>query len=119
MNSMVTDLFFQVNYLGSKGRAITEDSCGDFELRLRDGIAGWDFEWSQVWRPKPTTPQTYGKIFAQSIAQFIEAVKGTTDSYADGMDGLRHMEIDAAITESMNTGQPVKVEHYQPAAVAA
>jgi predicted dehydrogenase len=113
VNSMETDLFFQVNYLGSKGRAIVQDICGDLELRIRDGVAGWDFEWSQNWKPKPTSPQTYTGLFAQSIAQFVRAVRGETNQYASGLDGLRHMEIDAAMTESAKTGVPVRVQRYE------
>ncbi len=115
VNSMVTDLFFQVNYLGTKGRAIVEDICGNLELRMREGITGWDFEWSQIWNPRPTSPQTYSRIFAESIANFIGAVKGEVATYATGLDGLRHMEIDGAMTESMNTGKPVKVDRYESA----
>ncbi len=114
INSMVTDLFFHVNYLGSKGRAVTEDICGAFTMRLRDEGA-WTSEWKQVWEPAPTTSQTYSRMFGESLAQFVQAVKGEVGTYADGLDGLRHMEIDAAMTESMdNGGKPVKVERYLP-----
>ncbi|MGE3797044.1 MAG: Gfo/Idh/MocA family oxidoreductase, partial [Thermomicrobiales bacterium] len=113
INSMVTELYFDVNYLGSRGRAITRDITGSLEVRARDEGA-WLAEWKRVWEPSPVSQQTYGAIFRQSIANFAAAVRGESVEFADGMDGLRHMEIDAAITESMNQGgDPVTVAHYQ------
>jgi predicted dehydrogenase len=117
VNSMVTDLFFQVQYLGSEARAVASNICGTYEVRSRDGKAGWDIEWSRVWKPKSTSAQTYSTLFAQSIAQFIESVKGNGEPAATGLDGLRHMEIDAAITESFETGRRVTIEPYQPLGV--
>lgn len=113
VNSMITDLFFQVQYLGSEGRAICSNICGTYEAWIRGGKAGWDIDTSQVWRPKSTTSQTYSGLFAASIAQFIEAVKGNGEPAATGLDGLRHMEVDAAITESFETGRRITVEHRQ------
>ncbi|MCC6945956.1 MAG: Gfo/Idh/MocA family oxidoreductase [Thermomicrobiales bacterium] len=116
INSMVTDLYFDVNYLGSKGRAIARDITGGLEIRKRDEGA-WLTEWKEVWEPSPVSPQTYGGIFRQSIANFAAVVRGESNDYATGLDGLRHMEIDAAITESMNQGgKPVTIERYQPSA---
>jgi predicted dehydrogenase len=116
VNSMVTDLFFEVQYLGSEGRAVANNICGAFEVRPRDGKAGWDIEWTRVWKPKSTSSQTYSGLFAQSIARFIDSVKGNGEPAATGLDGLRQMEIDAAMTESFETGRRIKIDHYQPRA---
>lgn len=61
-----------------------------------------------------TSNSTYLTIFQEHIDDFINSIKKGRSFDADGWAGLRHMEIDGAIGESIITGKPVKVERYMP-----
>lgn len=61
-----------------------------------------------------TSNSTYLTIFQEHIDDFINSIKEGRSFDADGWAGLRHMEIDGAIGESIITGKPVKVERYMP-----
>ncbi|MBI3944488.1 MAG: Gfo/Idh/MocA family oxidoreductase [Armatimonadetes bacterium] len=56
----------------------------------------------------------YPALFTHHIAEFVDSIKEHRPFDADGWAGLRHMEIDAAISESILTGRPVKVDRYMP-----
>jgi len=106
MNTPETDLYFRVQYFGARERAVCNNICGSFERLSRDG------ERVQRWHPSTTSDQTYPRIFAQSVEGFITSVLEDGTPPATGLDGLRQAEIDAAITESMQTGRRVRVERY-------
>ena len=57
---------------------------------------------------------TYGSQFEDHIAEFVASIKEGTAFVADGWAGLRHMEIDAAITKSIRTGKSISIQRYMP-----
>jgi predicted dehydrogenase len=57
---------------------------------------------------------TYASLFTEHIAAFVDAIRTGEPFAADAWAGLRHLEIDAAISESIATGRPARVERYLP-----
>ena len=57
---------------------------------------------------------TYATQFEDHIAEFVASIKERRPFVADGWAGLRHMEIDAAITESIRTGKSIPIRRYMP-----
>ena len=57
---------------------------------------------------------TYASQFEDLIAEFVASIKEGRPFVADAWAGLRHMEIDAAITESIRTGKSVPIRRYMP-----
>jgi hypothetical protein len=53
-------------------------------------------------------------FLANQVADFVASIREDRQYVADGWAGLRHMEIDASITESMRTGKPVTVPRHGP-----
>ena len=102
-------LQFQIKWMGDGG-----DACAD-------NISG-----TTSWRPKGSIEVTtwddglglqggtYYALFEGLIEEFVACIKEKRPFVADGWAGLRHMEIDGAITESIRTGAPVKVDRYMP-----
>jgi predicted dehydrogenase len=102
-------LQFQIKWMGDGGDA------------WADNIAG-----TTSWRPKGKTEVTtwddglglqagtYYVLFEGLIEEFVACIKEKRPFVADGWAGLRHMEIDGAITESIRTGKPVRIERYRP-----
>jgi predicted dehydrogenase len=100
------DVFFTLQYVGTKQRGVVRDICGDFTHWSRDGSTG------QIWKPTRLGDQTYTRLFALSIERFIDSVRGNGEPAADALDGLRSAEVEAAITQSIDSGKRVTVERH-------
>jgi predicted dehydrogenase len=100
---------FQIKWVGEQGE-VTIDNI--------NGSAKWHLHTSKdatVWSQETDLRRgTYGSLFEDLIADYVDAIKQERTFEADGWAGLRHMEIDAAITESIRTGRAVQVERYRP-----
>lgn len=106
MRTPHADIFFRVQYVGTKARAIMQDIGGEVEIRAHDG------QHIQRWKRSPLSAETYDSMFAFSIAHFIANVQANQPHAPNVLDGLRQAEIDAAITDSIERGQQVPVTHY-------
>ena len=100
---------FQVKWIGELGEITIDDI---------NGSATWHLHKSQdatVWsQDRDLRRGTYGSLFEELIEDFVGSIKEQRSFEADGWAGLRQVEIDAAITESIRTGQAVRVERYRP-----
>ncbi len=99
---------FQIKWIGELGE-VTIDNI--------NGSATWHLHQSQdatVWSQETDLQRgTYGTLFEDLIEDYVGSITEKRPFEADGWAGLRHIEIDAAITESIHTGKPEKVERYR------
>ena len=102
-------LQFQIKWIGELGEATIDNIAGDASWHLHDSLDVT--HWSDAPRQDGGT---YASLFQDLIADFVACVKERRPFIADGWAGLRHMEIDAAITESIRTGKPSPVRRYMP-----
>lgn len=100
---------FQIKWIGELGE-VTIDNI--------NGTATWHLHASPeatVWSQDTDLRRgTYGSLFEDLIADYVDAIRQNRPFEADGWAGLRHMEIDAAITESIRTGKAIPMERYRP-----
>ena len=100
---------FQIKWIGELGEITIDDINGSatwHHHKSQDAIA-----WSQ---DRDLRRGTYGSLFEELIEDFVGSIEEQRAFEADGWAGLRHMEIEAAITEAIHTGKAVKVERYRP-----
>ena len=100
---------FQIKWIGESGEATADNINGTATWHLHKSLDATT--WSQE---TDLRRGTYGTLFEDLIAEFVACIRERRPFAADGWAGLRHMEIDAAITESIRTGRPVRVERYRP-----
>lgn len=102
-------LQLQLKWIGECGELTVDNIAGTAWWRKRDSLE--KLSWSEE---TALERSSYYSIFDQLIADFVDSLDTKTPFDADGWAGLRHIEIDAAITESLLTGRPVKVERFMP-----
>jgi 1,5-anhydro-D-fructose reductase (1,5-anhydro-D-mannitol-forming) len=95
---------------GSKGRVVAENvvdvaTGGTLYLTLPVGRTGWRTE---------STSLELTDHYRREIEVFGRAVEEGAPFHADGIDGLRSVEVAAAIIESQRTGQRVAVKQSEP-----
>lgn len=103
-------LQFQVKWMVDEGEAWADNIAGVTSLRCPNNsieVTTWDDGLG-------LRGGTYPGLFEGLIAAFVSCIKERRPFVADGWAGLRHMEIDGAITESIRTGKPVRIERYMP-----
>ncbi|MBI3946443.1 MAG: Gfo/Idh/MocA family oxidoreductase [Armatimonadetes bacterium] len=103
MTSAPMALQYQIKWIGQQGELQVDDITGVARGRLKSGEE----------RALPEG-SAWGAMLSQHIADFVASIKERRRFVADGWAGLRQMELDAAISESIMTGRPVKVERYKP-----
>ena len=101
-------LQFQVKWIGTLGEATIDNIAGTATWHRHDSLDVT--HWQETSHVKPAT---YYRLFEDLIADFVASIREQRPFVADGWAGLRHIEIDAAITNSIRTRRPVKVERYQ------
>ena len=102
-------LQFQIKWVGESGEATVDNIAGTACWRIGNAVE--ETRWDETLRLQRGS---YFSLFEDLIAEFVACIKEGRAFVADGWAGLRHMEIDAAITESIRTGKPVPVERYMP-----
>ena len=114
-------LQFQLKCVGTRGELLVNDIAGTAAWRPHPGQDYGPPEGWQSFSPAgPSNMSTAQPVFlAAQIADFIASIRENRRYVADGWAGLRHMEIDASITESIRTGKPVAVMKNGPADAAA
>ncbi|MBI3946444.1 MAG: Gfo/Idh/MocA family oxidoreductase [Armatimonadetes bacterium] len=112
-NRLWVPYVFEVKWVAEKGQVHVEDLT-DAWARTGDGRSAAAKALSV--RDDPVLGQKCdgGTMRVQHMTDFVASIKERRRFVADGWAGMRHMEIDAAITESILSGQPVKIERYQP-----
>ena len=102
-------LQFQIKWVGTLGEATIDNIAGTATWHRHDSLDVT--HWQETSHVKPAT---YHRIFEDLIADYVASINEERSFVADGWAGLRHVEIDAAITESIRSGKPVRVERYLP-----
>ena len=102
-------LQFQIKWIGELGEATIDDIAGTAYWHLHNSHDVT--HWSDA---RQLDEGTYGTQFEDLIAEFVASIRESRPFVADGWAGLRHMEIDAAITESIRTGKAIPVRRYMP-----
>jgi predicted dehydrogenase len=95
---------------GSKGRVVAENvvdvaTGGALHVTFPVGRTGWRTESSSL---------ALTDHYRREIEEFGRAVEEGATFHADGIDGLRSVEVAAAIIESQRTGQRVAVKQSEP-----
>ena len=98
----------RIEYLGTAGRLTMVDLTGPAVFYPEgDGPA------EVLWEPADGNPRgAFGQTFTDSVQGFARAVRDGLEPPVTGLDGLRELEIDAALPTSAAAGGPVKIEHY-------
>lgn len=102
-------LQFQIKWVGDKGEIIINNIAGDAYWNLHDSLETTRYEESRTVRRS-----SYQTIFDELIADYVASIREHRAFVADGWAGLRHIELDAAITESIRAGKSVALEPYAP-----
>jgi predicted dehydrogenase len=102
-------LQFQIKWIGEFGEATIDNIAGTtfWHLHNSHDVSHWS-------DARQLDGGTYASQFEDLIAEFVASIKEQKPFVADGWAGLRHMEIDAAITESIRTGKSVPIRRYMP-----
>ena len=109
MTSASLTLQYELKWIAANGEVVIQDIGGTAWARRRDSREYLHFdEQGSIRQPG------YPSLFEEHITEFVDALKEGRPFDADGWAGLRHVEIDGAIGESILTGKPVKVERYMP-----
>ncbi len=110
-------LQFQIKWVGTLGEIMINNISGDASWRPHPGQSFGTPGEPEIFTPVGLTgyPAAEPVSLAAQTADFIASIREGRQYVADGWAGLRHMEIDAAITESMRTGQIVRVQRHGPA----
>jgi predicted dehydrogenase len=102
-------LQFQIKWIGELGEVIIDNIAGSASWRLYNSLD--ETHWNETHK---IDRGTYWTLFEGLIADFVASIKERKPFVADGWAGLRHMEIDGAITESILTGRPIPIQRYMP-----
>lgn len=102
-------LQFQIKWIGELGEATVDDIAGTAYWHLHNSHD--KTYWSDA---RQLDGGSYASQFEDLIAEFVASIKAERTFVADGWSGLRHMEIDAAITESIRSGQSIPIRRYMP-----
>jgi len=102
-------LQFQIKVVGELGEVTIDNIAGTAHCRLHSSleVTRWNDE-------SLLDPCTYYRIYENLFADYLASIRDGAPFDADGWAALRHMEIDGAITESIQTGKPVPIERYLP-----
>ena len=102
-------LQFQIKWIGELGEATIDNIAGTafWHLHGSHDVTRWS-------DARQLDGGTYVAQFEDHIADFVASIKERRPFVADGWAGLRHMEIDAAITESIKTGKSIPIRRYMP-----
>jgi predicted dehydrogenase len=102
-------LQFQLKWIGERGEATIDNIAGTASWHPHNSL---DItHWNDLSR---TDRGTYVALFEDLIADFVDSIKTQRPFVADGWAGLRHIEIDAAITDSIRSGKPIPIQRYMP-----
>lgn len=102
-------LQYEIKWIARKGEVVIQDIGGVAWARRADSS-----EYTLFDEQGSISRSTFLTLFHEHIAEFVDSIKEGKPFDADGWAGLRHIEIDGAIGESIITGRPVKVERYMP-----
>jgi len=102
-------LQFQLKWIGEEGELTIDNIAGSAHYRLHgsDETVVWD-DHLQIHK------STYQTLFDLHIADFVAAIREHQPFVSDAWAALRHIEIDAALTESCQTGKPARVDRWMP-----
>lgn len=102
-------LQFQIKWIGERGEITVDNIAGTAFWRLHNSleITRWSDE-SQLAR------STFQTLFDVLVSDFMDSIRNEVPFDADGWAGLRHIEIDGAIGESISTARPIPIERYLP-----
>lgn len=102
-------LQFQIKWIGEEGELTIDNIAGAAHYRLHgtDEAAVWNDD-LQLHK------STFQTLFELHIEDFVASIREGRPFVADGWAALRHIEIDAALTESCQTGKPICVERWMP-----
>ena len=109
-------LQYQLKWVGTLGEIMVNDIAGDAAWRPHPGKTFGTTGELEHFSPAGLTgyPAAEPVFVDAQIADFVASIREARQYVADGWAGLRHIEIDAAITESMRTGKPVLVPRHGP-----
>jgi len=102
-------LQFQIKWIGEKGEIMIDNIAGTAFWRLHNSLQ--TTKWTDERQLDSSTFQT---LFDVLVSDFMDAIKNGAPFAADGWAGLRHIEIDAAISESIAIAEPIHIERYLP-----
>jgi len=102
-------LQFQIKWIGEKGEITIDNIAGTAFWRLHNSLEVT--RWSDESRLDRSAFQT---LFDVWVSDFMNSIKNGLPFDADGWAGLRHVEIDGAISESIDTARPIPIERYLP-----
>jgi len=102
-------LQYQIKWVGDKGEIVVNNIAGDACWTLHDSLETTHYDEARTLRRT-----SYLTIFDELIADFVDAVRGKRSFVADAWAGLRHIELDAAITDSIRSGRGVDVQCFSP-----
>jgi len=102
-------LQFQIKWIGEIGEITIDNIAGTAFWRLHNSLEVT--RWSDEARLDRATFYT---LFDVLVSDFVASIKDRTPFDADGWAGLRHIEIDGAISESIATAKPIPIERYLP-----
>jgi len=122
-------LQFQIKWVGTMGEITIDNISEDASFRPYDvpregseGFGSWggkaEREPCTYIKPEPRGLYAEPEFLADQVNDYIASIREGRPYVADGWAGLRHMEIDAAITESLRTGRIIKVIRLGPEDVA-
>lgn len=96
----------RIEYIGTKARGVVEDLAGSYTfLPYRQGEV-------EVWRqPETSFRGPFARTFLESIARFVDSTRSGRQPEVSGLDALKQLEIDSAITLSEQRDLPVKVQY--------
>jgi predicted dehydrogenase len=102
-------LQFQIKWIGEKGEITIDNIAGTAFWHLHNSLEVT--RWSDERQLDRSTFQT---LFDVWVSDFMDSIKNGVPFDADGWAGLRHIEIDGAISESIATARPIPIERYLP-----
>ena len=102
-------LQYEIKWIARNGEVVIQDIGGVTWARRSNAN-----EYTLFNEQGSVNRSTYLTLFDEHITDFVDSIKEGKPFDADGWAGLRHMEIDGAIGDSIITGKPVKVERYMP-----
>ena len=102
-------LQYEIKWVARNGEVVIQDIGGVAWARRSNSN-----EYTLFNEQGSVNHSTYLTLFDEHINDFVDSIKEGKSYDGDGWAGLRHMEIDGAIGDSIITGKPVKVERYMP-----
>jgi len=95
----------RIDYVGSQGRVTVDEIVG--ELSYYPNKTGVDRE-IVLWKPTIFEQQDFGAAFRAALAAFADSVRKGEPPPVTGIDGLRYMQLRAAMEKSKEKGVPIK-----------